>query len=196
VIDIWVSSDQEESMLRVAYITAIALTAVASAAHAQQSVERAPPIVVPKVDPAEIAKTLTLTDPYPKPNLPNRASFAAAKTDRGKTIPIPESTIIQLCSGMDGCSVRLGMYNWDDTGRVASREFLFFYNAQTKVWRSSSDSAGTKENNVTEHVYVAWSCYFTDGAYDNWQDKGDTGPNFGLLSWNQYNAGCYITFVR
>ena len=37
---------------------------------------------------------------------------------------------------------------------------------------------------------------FTDGAYANWQNTGDTSSDFGLLSWNQYNADCYLTFVR
>lgn len=155
--------------------------------HAE-SVAPGPAIVIPMAEPNDV---------YPTPNKPDRITFIAPKTQRGTTTAIPEEVVIKFCSGKDGCIVRIGMHNWDDTGRVASRHFLFFYNKQTGAWRSEAgDIQGTNKNNVTEHVNHSWACYFTDGRYENWQDKGDADNNFGLLSWNEYNADCYLTIVN
>jgi hypothetical protein len=182
--------------MRLLIIAALAVPLCASALHAQQSAQSAqegPPIVVPTVDPTD----LRLLEAYPTPNKPDRATFVAPKTQRGTTTPIPENVVIKFCSGKDGCIIRIGMHNWDDTGRVASRHFLFFYNKETGAWRAESgDTQGTNKNNVTEHVNNSWACYFTDGRYENWQDKGDTDSAFGVLSWNQYNADCYLTIVN
>jgi hypothetical protein len=128
---------------------------------------------------------------------PDRQTFCALRTNRGTTKTIPESVIIKYCSDKSGCEVRIGMHNWDDTGRVASRTLWFYYNKNTRVWRSGDgDTSGTNNNNVTEHVNQSWSCYFTDGKYSNWADQGDVDADFGLLSWNQYNADCIITFIN
>jgi hypothetical protein len=90
----------------------------------------------------------------------------------------------------------MGMYNWDGTRRTASRSSLFYYNRGNKNWRAErSDKAGTNDNNVTEHVMQAWACYFTDGEYKNWYNRGDYDLNFGLLSWNQYRATCKLTII-
>lgn len=133
---------------------------------------------------------------YPNPTKPGRMSYYAEKTNRGKTIDIPLDVVVKLCGDIDGCSVRIGMHNWDDTGRVASREFLFYYNVRNHVWRASlGDTAGTDADNITQHINESWACYFTDGKYDGWADKGDGSPGFGLLSWNQYNADCFLTLI-
>ncbi|WP_156938540.1 hypothetical protein [Mesorhizobium sp. LNHC252B00] len=135
-------------------------------------------------------------DDYPHPTKPGRSTYYALKTQRGTTTKIPVEDVAKLCGDMDGCSVRIGMHNWDDTGRVASREFLFFYNTRNHVWRASlGDTAGTDTDNVTHHVNQSWSCYFTDGKFEAWADKGDGDPGFGLLSWNQYNADCFLTLI-
>jgi len=90
----------------------------------------------------------------------------------------------------------MGMYNWDGTARTASRSSLFYYNRYNKNWRAErEDKAGTNNNNVTQHVMQAWACYFTDGEYINWYNRGDYDLNFGLLSWNQYNATCKLTII-
>src|SRR5262249_47539075 len=150
--------------------------------------------VLPRVDPREIKKDVpSCSNIYPDPNLPDRQSYCVPKTQRGTTLAIPETDVIKFCSGKDGCIVRMGMYNWDDTGRVASRHFLFYYNKDSKVWRAEAgDTTGTNQNGVVEHVANFWSCYFTDGEYENWTGK-DTSSDFGLLSWNQYNADCFLT---
>jgi hypothetical protein len=158
-------------------------------------VQARPQPVVPFVNPSKLNPA---ADAYPNPptTLTDRKTWKVTKTQRGTTLPIAESDIINFCSGADGCIVRLGMHNWDDTGRVASRQFLFFYNKDTRVWRADNDSAGENNNNITEHVAQVFACYFTDGAFSNWQDQGDKTPEFGLLSWNQYNADCFLTIVR
>lgn len=123
-----------------------------------------------------------------------QASYSAPKAQRGTTTAISEAVINTYCGDFDGCTIRLGMYDWDGTQRTASREFLFYYNSVTRTWRASSDAAGTNfTGGVTEHVYQAWSCYFTDGQYSAWVNQGDPNANFGLLSWDQYNADCRLS---
>ncbi len=125
-----------------------------------------------------------------------RQTYTAWSSGRGTSVNIPEQTIRDLCGDWDGCTLRMGMYNWDGTGRTASRETLFYYNNSTRTWRASSgDTAGTNNNGVTEHIMNAWSCYFTDGEYINWYNRGDYNVNFALLSWNQYNATCKLTII-
>jgi hypothetical protein len=124
------------------------------------------------------------------------ADYEAPVASRGTTIEIPESVIASLCGDFDGCSVRLGMYNWDGTGRTASRESLLYYNTSTRTWRASAgDPAGMNFNAVTEHIIQAWACYFTDGSYSAWTNYGDYSSNFGLLSWNQYTAACRLSII-
>ncbi len=123
-------------------------------------------------------------------------AYYAPKSTRGNTTVIPESVIIDYCGDDDGCEVRLVMYDWDGTNRSASREFLVYYNSQTKNWRSSADLSGTNNdglvNSVSNHLFYAWDCYFTDATYSNWNSKDDN-LDFGLLSWNTaYNAECRL----
>ena len=127
----------------------------------------------------------------------DQVTYTAPKATRGSTVNIPESVIDSYCGDGDGCEMRLGMYNWDGTNRTASRHFLFFYNYGYATWRTSTDKAGTNYFNTsaTEHAYQAWSCYFTDGYYDNWTNHGDFSYDFGLLSWDQYDADCKLTII-
>jgi len=124
-------------------------------------------------------------------------TFYACRINRGNTTAILESEVIKYCSQTDGCIVRIGMHNWDDTGRVASRHFLFFYNPVSHTWRTEAgDVQGTNMNNTTEHVNNSWSCYFTDGKFANFVNQGDVDSDFALLSWNQYNADCFLTLIK
>lgn len=125
-----------------------------------------------------------------------RQTITAWASGRGTSVSIPEQTIIDLCGDWDGCTLRMGMYNWDGTARTASRDSLFYYNSWAKTWRASEgDAAGTNNNGVTEHIMNSWACYFTDGEYINWFNRGDYDLNFALLSWNQYNATCKLTII-
>ena len=126
----------------------------------------------------------------------DRITYQASTSQRGTTVDIPESVVSDLCGDTDGCTLRMGMYNWDGTGRIASRDNLFYYNKYNKNWRASAgDTAGTNDNNSTQHVMNAWACYFTDGKYSQWYNHGDINTDFGLLSWNQYNASCRLTII-
>lgn len=128
--------------------------------------------------------------------LADSSTYTAYAWQRGNTVSIPTSRIIELCSDGDGCEVRIAMYNWDGTGRTASRSSLFYYNQYTKTWRTEAgDVEGTVGNNVTEHLLNAWACYLTDGYYTGWTNHGDINTGFSILSWNQYNADCSVTFV-
>lgn len=125
-----------------------------------------------------------------------RQTYTAWSSGRGTSVNIPELTVYDLCGDWDGCTLRMGMYNWDGTGRTASRDSLFYYNTWAKTWRASEgDVAGTNNNGVTEHIMNSWACYFTDGQYTSWWNQGDFDLNFGLLSWNQYNATCKLTII-
>ena len=124
------------------------------------------------------------------------STYAAYTWQRGTTVAIPTARVSQLCGDGDGCEVRVGMFNWDGSGRTASRGSLFYYNPSLRTWRAEAgDAAGTSGNQVTEHVLNAWSCYLTDGYYTNWTNHGDINTGFAVLSWNQYNANCYITLI-
>jgi hypothetical protein len=125
-----------------------------------------------------------------------RQTYTAWKYQRGSTVTIPERVVYDLCGDWDGCTLRIGLYNWDGNGRTASRSSLFYYNRYNKTWRSERDDRqGTANNNVTEHAMHAWSCYFTDGEYQRWHNRGDFDLDFGLLSWDQYNADCKLTII-
>lgn len=132
---------------------------------------------------------------YSHKDRPDRFTVFVSRARRFTTVPIDHAKLTEFCGDLDGCSIRLGMHNWDNTGRIASREFLFFYNAQSGNWRASlGDTAGSDKNNVTEHVNRSWSCYMTDGEYLN-QAESDKSTGFGLLSWSQYNADCVLTVI-
>ncbi len=126
----------------------------------------------------------------------DRTTVTASVGVRGTTVVIPYATVVSLCADIDGCEIRMAMYNWDGTGRTASRSSLFYYNSVTRTWRAESgDNAGTVGNNVTEHVMNAWACYLTDGHYNNWTNHGDLNQGFSVLSWNQYVATCRVTLL-
>ncbi|MBT5847498.1 MAG: hypothetical protein HOH86_12975 [Verrucomicrobiales bacterium] len=112
------------------------------------------------------------------------------------SVPIDESVVIRYCGDIDGCQVRIGMFNWDTSRRSTSRSYLFYYDAQTRNWRASNDAWGTAGAGNTQHALHVWSCYFTDGQYANGTDLGDTNNNMNLLNWNEYvNETCFITLI-
>jgi hypothetical protein len=174
-------------------LLAASVTALPSTSLAQSPSIQSEPIVVPR---AEAPQRGLAPSDYRTNTKTDRVTVVIEKQHRGRTEPIPMAAIIRLCSDKDGCSMRLGLHNWDDTGRVASRESLFYYNQRNRAWRAElGDTAGTDQNNVTEHVMHAWSCYVTDGAYANWANSGDGDQGLGLLSWNEYNSDCFLVIV-
>jgi hypothetical protein len=126
----------------------------------------------------------------------DRTTVTATVGQRGTSVLIPYATVVSLCADIDGCQIRMAMYNWDGTGRTASRSSLFYYNSSNGRWRAERDDrAGTVGNEATEHVMSAWACYLTDGNYSNWTNHGDLNQGFSVLSWNQYVATCRVTLI-
>lgn len=135
-----------------------------------------------------------------------RYTFTIPKSQRFTSSQLNMDRIEYLCGDLDGCQVRLGMYDWDNQKRNASRSGLLYYNIDTGAWRASGnvnthapqvlDTAGTDLNGTTEHVMQAWTCFLTDGEYNN-RAEGDRKKSFNLLQWDvdNYNADCWITFV-
>jgi hypothetical protein len=49
----------------------------------------------------------------------DQSTYTAWSSQRGNTVNIPEARVAQLCGDIDGCEVRIAMYNWDGSGRTA-----------------------------------------------------------------------------
>jgi hypothetical protein len=186
---------------RLALIVSLSVLAINGSVSAQDQEIQANEITVPAAE-AELATGIENAfqsdigeGDYNKEG--GRYFVSVKKTQRGTSQDVELRAVMKLCGDADGCSVRLGMYNWDDTGRMASRDFLLFYNTVNDAWRASNDSQGTNANNTTQHFVGAWACYFTDGKYENWVNKGDSDKKVALLSWkdNGYNADCFLTLI-
>jgi hypothetical protein len=139
-----------------------------------------------------------------EPSPYGRYSVSVTKAERFTTKPLDMKRLEYLCGDMDGCSIRLGMFNWDGQMRLASREGLFYYNKDTRRWRSSlsnisaggpNDVDGTDFDGTTQHVMQSFSCYVTDGEYVN-RSESDSKRGFGLLAWdNTWSGDCWVTFI-
>lgn len=171
----------------------LAVAALPSIAAAQGQLGPSQQSVMPP--PSKVEIKTNRTSEIPKSEAGDRVTYVAPFAGRGTGVPIAMADITRLCGDKDGCSVRLAMFNWDGTGRTASREFLFFFNPTTHGWRASTDSQGFDDSNVVEHVNQAWACYFTDGEYAGWNGT-DLVAGFQLLVWNEYNADCWITIIE
>jgi len=131
-------------------------------------------------------------DPTPSKD---RITVRVTKSEIGTSRTVDDRYLIAFCADLDGCTVRIGMYNWDNGGQVASRETLFFLNSANRKWRASAgDTAGTDGDAVIQHVITAYSCYFTDGQYKNRTGQDNTA-GFELLSWTNYTAECWLTII-
>lgn len=128
----------------------------------------------------------------------------------GSTKTIPYDTFIALCADPDGCQVRMAMTRWDNNNQTESASvfFMFYYsppvnNVTNGHWRASQtdagDAAGVDGDKTTQHIRNIWNtCYFTDGTYSDWQDKGDTEQGLQLLVWSGYEnpkRTCELTLI-
>ncbi|GLS27400.1 hypothetical protein [Marinibactrum halimedae] len=125
----------------------------------------------------------------------DRSTYSAST--RGTSVTIPEQRVRELCGDIDGCAVRIAMYNWDGLRRTASRDTILYYNSSNGNWRDlQGDTQGTTGNSGTQHIIQAWGCYFTDGRYRNWSNLGDTSKDFAVLAWDQYSGQtCRVTLI-
>jgi len=115
----------------------------------------------------------------------------------GRTKTIPNNILEALCGTPDGCEVRLGMTRRDEPNKTETASIVnrFYYFPGDKHWRTNwpRDTSGIIGNGVKQHVMDVWkTCFFTDGTYKNYQDKGDKGTGMQLLVWNENNNLGYL----
>lgn len=124
--------------------------------------------------------------------------------DDGNTpdsVPVNDAVLTQLCQDIDGCTITLGMRDWEPAhGRgmlatIGPVRFSISANKTngTRDWdmrlQAGNNTAGTDGSGGTQHAIIAWDCIFTDSAYANGQDLGDTQTGFALLNWHgSYNS--------
>jgi len=121
----------------------------------------------------------------------------------GRTKTIPKEILTALCGTADGCEVRLGMTRWDNANKTqtASAVNRFYYSPADGHWRTNwpRDTEGVIGDGSTTHAMSAWdTCFFTDGTYENYQDKSDKGTGMQLLVWNKNNdpaRTCELTII-
>jgi hypothetical protein len=180
-----------------------ALTMMLIGIHANAQIDMEPPPVSGEADTRTDAQKEEIKNSdkiylYTANDLPDRKTYVALRENRGTTTEVPVNDVKELCGDADGCKIRMGMYDWDRAGRMASRENLFFYNPFNFSWRAmNGDIQGKDQDGVTNHVMQSWACYFTDGAYSKWKNLNDEAilGGFGLLSWNQADAHCIMTII-
>jgi hypothetical protein len=109
------------------------------------------------------------------------------------TVPVSDAILTDFCADADGCLISLYMRNWDGTkpgllaGDSGYRVALSPPVNGKRQWSMYNTTAvgavGTDNNGVIEHLLNIYNaCFFTDGAYVNGQENGDT-QGFGLLNW-------------
>lgn len=114
------------------------------------------------------------------------------------SVPVDDTLLLQLCGDIDGCSLSLGMRNPDvrfsDNRYIMSFPYAFSVAASvngTRVWHAAGfNDAGAPIAPLlrdgadgSENVISSGDCRFTDGAFVDGVDQGDTGPGFSLLNW-------------
>jgi hypothetical protein len=112
------------------------------------------------------------------------------------TVPVDDAVLTALCQDADGCTIRLGMRDWDpargkgDMVAIGPTHFIIsaIKGNGTRDWTygnggAAGGSHGTDGNSTVNHVLVVHNaCYFTDGEYFNGIGT-DTAQGFGLLNW-------------
>lgn len=114
------------------------------------------------------------------------------------SVPVDDTLLMQLCGDVDGCTLSLGMRNPDvrfaDNRYIMSFPYAFSVAAPvngTRVWHAAGfTDAGVPiapllvdGANGSEHVISSGDCRFTDGAFADGVDQGDSGLGFALLNW-------------
>jgi hypothetical protein len=118
---------------------------------------------------------------------------------------IPQDVINDLCGDQDGCEFRLGMTRWDNNiqTETASTIGVLYYSPNDGRWRADTlvYATGLDGNGATQHIANAgnWNtCFFTDGNYSSYQDKGDPNRGLSLLVWNGFGGAgrtCELTLI-
>lgn len=116
-----------------------------------------------------------------------RTKYSSNDPGAGKTRLIPQQLFEDYCGDYDGCTFTVSMRYWTgfEADKAARGPYKLFYDIPSHRWRASDiDTSGTDGAGGTQHVLNAWSCYFTDGAYNNFADQGDTAVGMSLMIWN------------
>lgn len=101
------------------------------------------------------------------------------------TVPISDTILIDLCQDEDGCTVWLGMRNWNTRGLLeveGPHRFSLQKTDTSQRWWRLGDFEGLDGDGGIEHALIHHDCYITDGLYTNGQQAGDE-LGFGLLNW-------------
>jgi hypothetical protein len=116
-----------------------------------------------------------------------RLKYSSGDPGAGKTRPIPQQLLEDYCGDYDGCNVTVSMRYWSgfEAEKASRGPNKFYYDVPTRRWRmANTDAAGIDGQGGTQQAMNAWSCYFTDGAYNNFADQGDTAVGMALMIWN------------
>ncbi|MFO0587907.1 MAG: hypothetical protein U0441_10225 [Polyangiaceae bacterium] len=131
--------------------------------------------------PAEVAYTTTAA------KYVLRTKYSSGDPGAGKTRQIPQQILEDYCGDVDGCDMTLSMRYWTgaEPEKASRGPNKFYYDIISRRWRmANTDTSGTDGAGGTQHVLNAWSCYFTDGVYNNFADQGDAGVGMALMIWN------------
>jgi len=143
--------------------------------------------VVPGPSTRQARKQVDIGEPTIYTVSTTRYHIEATKARVQNTVPLDMNLFNELCKDVDGCTITLGMRDWNDgrLGSVASKgPYRLFYSQTSTHWRLSNTSAqGMDGNAAREHILQAWDCYFTDAEYVNGSPTDNT-VQLGLLNWN------------
>jgi hypothetical protein len=134
-----------------------------------------------------------------------RINVSLPKNSSKNIVTVPLDQLTLLCGDEDGCTVRLSMNNYGNSGASAhlnapaSVSTLLFLNTISNQWRTSEPSSlrGTFGNGNIEHAISLFNtCYLTDGYFKGSTPSGDKNIGLSLMFWPlSESAGCSVTFI-
>jgi len=137
-----------------------------------------------------------------------RITYTAS--DNRTSTRIPESVITTLCGDLDGCRLRVGMYNWDGKKQTASHDILLYTNKRYKtangVYKqvvefkasvSGREVSGTSNDMTHSKALGMWSCHLLDHKYVSGTNHGDHDRDFHFYNSNNYGSSetCRLTII-
>lgn len=125
-------------------------------------------------------------------------------------VSIPESVLVSYCGDEDGCTVRMGMRNWEGPAgnprtSTSMGPFSFYYGDSINgvhTWRRAETVTapnasqiwhavqGVDGDGAVSHVAQDHDCYFTDATYPLGTGAITDAPGMGLLNYDA-NSGAY-----
>lgn len=140
--------------------------------------------------------------------------YTVEAQDSGSTfnsVAVDTDILLQLCADQDGCTLHLGMREWDTkyrgTGLLAMlgpiRFSLSNYAGTPGFWRSEGiKSDGTRGwfegedgNGTIEFPATAWDCDFSDGFYSKGAEQGEWRQGFSLTNMHETHTNPDMTCV-